>query len=231
MGWSLKLGRWLGVDVYVHFTFLILLAFLVWAYGMEGGIAEAVWGLVFTLALFACVTLHEFGHSLAARAFGVPTVDITLFPFGGIARLVRMPKGPWQEIAVALAGPAVNVVIAGVLAVYLMVTYALLPSSGLSPLTGPLAVRLLAANVVLVIFNLLPAFPMDGGRVFRGLLGLWLNYPEATRIAATVGQVIAVLMGILGLFGNPMLFIIAFLIWQGAASEAAAVRERYASGH
>jgi len=161
----------------------------------------------------------------------VPTVDITLFPFGGIARLVKIPEKPLQEIVVALAGPAVNVAIAGGLAVYLMMTYALLPSSGLSLLTGPLAVRLLAANVVLVVFNLLPAFPMDGGRVLRGVLGLWLSYPAATRIAATVGQVMAVLMGLLGLLGNLMLLVIAFFIWQGAAVEAAAVRERHASGH
>jgi Zn-dependent protease len=231
MGWSLKLGRFLGIDVFVHYTFFFLLGLLVIVYGMDGGPAAALTGLSFTLALFACILLHEFGHALAARAFGAPTLDITLFPFGGLARLVRMPRKPWQEIAVALAGPAVNVIISIGLALYLALAVALSSVSDLGFFTGPFAARLLLANVVLVLFNMLPAFPMDGGRVFRGLLALWLSFANATRIAVRLGQGLAVLFGVFGLWsGNFVLVFIAFVIWQGATQEFRAVRAGYLSG-
>jgi Zn-dependent protease/CBS domain-containing protein len=224
IGWSLKLGRLFGIDVYVHFTFLLLLGFIGISHWMtEQSPAAAANGMLFFLALFGCVLLHEYGHALAARRYGIGTRDITLLPIGGVARLERMPDKPSQEFVVALAGPAVNVVIAAALAAWLTLTGSWQPLSALSTTGGGFAERLLAVNVFLVVFNLLPAFPMDGGRVLRALLALRLDYARATRIAARIGQGMAVVFGFAGLFGNPMLLLIALFVWIGAAQEAAAV--------
>lgn len=224
MKWSLKLGRILGIDVYIHFTFLLLLGFIGLSHWMaERSVAAAANGMLFFLGLFACVLLHEYGHALMARRYGIPTRDITLLPIGGLARLERMPDKPSQELAIALAGPLVNVVIAASLFVGLMLTGNWQPLSSLSTTSGSLVERLLVVNVFLVVFNLLPAFPMDGGRVLRSLLAMQLPYARATRIAASIGQGMAVLFGFAGLFGNPMLLLIALFVWIGAAQEAAAV--------
>ncbi len=225
MKWSLKLGRILGIDVYVHFTFLLLLGFIGLSHWMAGrSVAAAANGMIFFLALFACVLLHEYGHALMARRYGIPTKDITLLPIGGVARLERMPEKPSQELVVALAGPLVNVVIAGSLLVGLMLTGNWQPMSSLTTTSGNLVERLLVVNVFLVVFNLLPAFPMDGGRVLRSLLAMRIEHARATRIAAGIGQGMAVLFGFAGLFGNPMLLLIALFVWIGAAQEAAAVQ-------
>ena len=224
VGWSIKLGRLLSIDVYVHFTFLLLLGFIGVSHWMaERSPAAAAKGMLFFVALFGCVLLHEFGHALMARLYGIQTRDITLLPIGGLARLERMPDKPMQELWVALAGPAVNVVIAAVLAAWLSLTNSWQPLSSLSTTAGGFAERLLAVNVFLVVFNLLPAFPMDGGRVLRSLLALRLDYARATRIAARIGQGMAALFGLAGLFGNPMLLLIALFVWIGAGQEAAAV--------
>ena len=224
-GWSLHLGRWLGIDVYLHITFLLLLAFI----GLSHGIADrsvdaALGGVLFFAGLFVCVLLHEYGHALAARRYGIATRDITLLPIGGVARLERMPEKPWQEFVVAVAGPAVNVVIAaGLLAgLFLRNTWELPATPSVT--SGGLIERLLLANVFLVLFNLLPAFPMDGGRVLRSLLAMRLNYARATGIAAAIGKGMAVLFGFAGLFGNPMLLLIALFVWIGATQEAAAAQ-------
>ena len=219
--WSFPLGRLFGIAVRVHVTFVLLLAFVGVAYGLQGGPAAALGGVAFFALLFLCVLSHEFGHALAARQFGIRTRDITLLPIGGLARLERLPERPAQELWVALAGPLVNVVIAGGL-------LAGLALSGRSPGTdwaimgGSLAERLLAANVFLVGFNLLPAFPMDGGRVLRSLLAMQMPFARATRIAARIGQGMAVVFGFVGLFLNPLLILIALFVWVGAAQEAAA---------
>jgi Zn-dependent protease/CBS domain-containing protein len=227
MKWSLKVGRILGIDLYVHLTFLLLLGFLALGHWAVGRSVEAVTGgVLFFLALFGCVLLHEFGHALMARHYGIPTRDITLLPIGGLARLERMPDKPIQELWVALAGPAVNVVIAAALAIGLTLANAWEPVSALGLMQGGFAERLVAVNIFLVLFNLLPAFPMDGGRVLRSLLALRLEYSRATRIAASVGQGMAVLFGIAGLFGNPMLLLIALFVWIGASQEAAAAEIR-----
>ena len=202
MGWSLHLGRWLGIDVYIHITFLLLLAFI----GVNHGIAArsvdaALSSVLFFVGLFICVLLHEYGHALAARRYGVATRDITLLPIGGVARLERMPEKPSQEFVVALAGPAVNVVIASGLFLGLQVGGWWQPLATLSTTSGNLFERLLVANVFLVLFNLLPAFPMDGGRVLRSLLAMRMEHGRATRIAARIGQGMAVLFGFAGLFG------------------------------
>lgn len=223
MKWSIKLGRFLGIDVYIHLTFVLLLALVGLSHWIVGQtLAVALSGVVFFSLIFLCVLLHEYGHALMARRFGVGTRDITLLPFGGVASLERMPEKPAQELWIALAGPAVNVAIVLVLSVWLTITGGWEPWSDLGPTHGSMAERLLAVNVGLILFNMLPAFPMDGGRVLRSLLAMKLEYARATRIAATVGKGMAVVFGLLGLIGNPMLLIIALFVWMGATQEAGA---------
>jgi Zn-dependent protease len=227
MGWSLNLGKILGIDVKVHLTFFLLLAWFAFIYYAQGGAGAALEGLIFIVLLFACVLLHELGHALAARRYGIATKDITLLPIGGVARLQRMPDKPQQELVVALAGPAVNVVIA-------LILFVILLASGLQGLdvtrlenpSAGLLQQLLATNLWLVLFNLIPAFPMDGGRVLRALLATRLPYARATRVAANIGQGMAFLFGFLGLFYNPFLIIIALFIFLGASQEAAHVTLR-----
>ena len=218
----MKLGRILGIDVYVHFTFLLLLGFVGLAHWMtERSLEAALTGLLFFTGLFVCVLLHEYGHALAARKYGIATRDITLLPIGGLARLERMPDKPSQELVVALAGPLVNVIIAAGLFLGLTLTGTWQPLASLTTTSGNLLERLLTVNVFLVLFNLLPAFPMDGGRVLRSLLAMQLDYARATRIAAWIGQGMAFVFGFIGLFTNPMLLLIALFVWVGAAQEAA----------
>jgi Zn-dependent protease len=171
--------------------------------------------------------MHEYGHALTARKYGIKTRDITLYPIGGVARLERMPDKPIEELWVALAGPAVNLVIAAVLFGYLVITRSFQPLTGLSMISGSLIERLMVVNLWLVGFNLIPAFPMDGGRVLRALLGLRLEYVQATQIAATIGQGIALIFGLVGLFGNPFLVFIALFVWMGAGQEANMVQMRH----
>lgn len=223
MKWAWKVGTFFGIPVYIHATFLLIVVWVVLVHGAgpEGGAAIPV-GLLFTGLIFLCVVLHEFGHALAARQFGIRTLDITLLPIGGLARIERMPERPLEELWVAVAGPLVNVVIAGVLFVVLAVTGTWQPVDTLTVGGGPLLERLAAVNVFLVAFNLLPAFPMDGGRILRALLATRLSRVRATQIAAGVGQGMALLFGLIGLFTNPFLILIALFVWIGAAQEAAA---------
>jgi len=231
MKWSWKIGRFAGIDVYIHATFLLLIAFFGFSYWQQTRtVSGTLEGIAFLLALFLSVVLHEYGHALTARRYGIKTADITLLPIGGVARLERMPDKPIQELWVALAGPAVNVVIAAVLFVYLVVTNTFVPLTGMTLTGGPFIERLLSVNLTLVLFNLLPAFPMDGGRVLRALLALRLDYVRATQIAATIGQGMAFLFGIVGLFSNPFLLFIAFFVWIGAQQEASMVQMKSALG-
>ncbi len=224
MKWSLKLGKLLGVDVYLHFTFLLLLAFLGFYYWRATqNVETALRGLAFIVALFGCVVLHELGHALMARRYGIKTRDITLLPIGGIARLEKMPENPMQEFWVALAGPAVNVVIAVVLWVVLATTGGFTPVQDISVTNGSFWQQLMMLNLVLVGFNLLPAFPMDGGRVLRALLAMRLGRRRATAIAANVGQGMAILFGIVGFFYNPFLIFIGIFVYLGAQAEAGMV--------
>jgi len=218
--WSFHLARIAGIDVRIHATFLLLLAWFGFVYYAEGGQAAMFAGLSFIILLFVCVVLHEFGHALAARAYGINTPDITLLPIGGVARLERMPDKPWQELVVALAGPAVNVVIAFALYIVIGRFFHAAELGQIAEGGGDLLTRLLAINVILVVFNLLPAFPMDGGRVLRALLATRMKHARATRVAASVGQVMAVLLGVLGLVGNPMLLFVAAIVFFGAQQEA-----------
>jgi Zn-dependent protease/CBS domain-containing protein len=231
MKWSTKIGTFAGIDVYVHTTFLILIGWVALAHWRTGhSAAAAVEGVAFVLALFACVVLHEFGHALTARRFGIKTRDITLLPIGGVARLERMPDDPRQELWVALAGPAVNVGIALALFVGLQVTGTLAPLGTLGVAGGSVLQRLMLVNVFLVSFNMLPAFPMDGGRVLRALLAIRMDYMRATQIAANIGQGMAFLVGLLGLFFNPFLVFIALFVWIGAGQEAAMTQMKAALG-
>ncbi len=223
---SFKIATIAGVPVRIHWTFFILLA---WAFGSGfaggGSWAGGLSTLALVAAVFACVVAHEFGHILAARAFGVRTRDVTLLPIGGVAALERIPEKPWQELVVAVAGPLVNVVIAG----------ALLPgllwgneAGFLSVFAGPadggqkFIASLAAINIWLVLFNMIPAFPMDGGRVLRAVLAMFTDRVSATRAAARVGQVIAALMALLGILqGWPMLLVLAIFVFLGAGAESA----------
>jgi len=228
MTWQWKLGRFAGIDVYIHATFLLIIAFVAWSHWAQGA-ARVVDGILFVLAIFACVVAHEYGHALTARKFGIKTRDITLYPIGGVARLERMPDNPIQELWVALAGPAVNVVIAAGLLAWLLFANTLRPVGELTVTAGPFLERLLVTNLFLAGFNLIPAFPMDGGRVLRALLAMRLEYTRATGIAAVTGQGMALLFGLWGLFGgNPMLVFIALFVWIGAGQEASMVQMKSA---
>jgi Zn-dependent protease/CBS domain-containing protein len=232
MSWSFKLGRLFGIPLYMHWTFLILLAWIAFGhYRQSGDVGVALAGVGFVMAVFGCVVLHELGHALAARRYGIPTADITLLPIGGVARLQRIPEKPAQELVVALAGPAVNVVIAGIAYLVVTLTGARQDISMNEPtflVRDDFWTRLLMVNLFLVLFNLLPAFPMDGGRVLRALLAMRLDYGRATRIAASVGQMMAIVFVFLGLSSNPMLLLIALFVWIGAEAEASQVQERIA---
>ena len=229
MKWSWKIGRIAGIDLRVHATFFILLAWLALVdYRETRSVAGAAEGLVFTLALFTSVVLHEFGHALTARRFGVPTRDITLLPIGGVARLEYIPDKPRQELAIALAGPIVTFAIA--VALYIAAKLSGLPvlltqDSLQRGAPAMFVAQLMWVNVSLLVFNLLPAFPMDGGRVLRALLALKWPYLRATAMAARVGKAFALLFGIVGVMYNPFLVLIALFVWLGAAAESGAFQE------
>ncbi len=226
MTWSFSLGRLFGSELKVHVTFFLLLAWVGFAAYSSGGMSAAVENLIFVLALFACVVAHEFGHALMARRFGIKTPDITLLPIGGLARLERMPENPIQEVWVALAGPAVNIVIW----IILIAFGAGMPFETMTQIdsTAPGLLNWLAyVNLLLAVFNMIPAFPMDGGRVFRALLCLKMDRVKATRVAALAGQAVAVGFGFLGLsMGNPLLVLIAVSVFVAATAESQDVAMR-----
>ena len=231
MKWSWRIGKLAGINIYVHATFLLLLAFIVFAaWGKGHDLTATLWAVVFVAAIFACIVAHEFGHALTARRYGIKTRDLILLPIGGVARLERMPDKPLEELRVALAGPVVNLAIGAAL-------FAMLAAAGKTPtlaqlrwMNGDFLTRLMAANVWLALFNLLPAFPMDGGRVLRALLATRMDYASATQTAAHVGQAMALLFGFLGLFTDPFLLFIALFVWMGAESEASGVQVRTSLG-
>ncbi|MCB1336633.1 MAG: site-2 protease family protein [Maritimibacter sp.] len=221
MSWSFPVGHLFGSELRVHATFFLLLAWIGIAGWAEGGAAGAAVSLLYILILFACVVAHEFGHALTARRFGIRTPDVTLLPIGGLARLERMPEKPREEILVALAGPAVNVVI--FLALFTLLGRGAFEALDPTTLTlAQLPAQVATLNLVLAAFNLLPAFPMDGGRVLRAVLAIFMDRPAATRAAAAAGQGLAFAMGLAGLVtGNPMLLLIAFFVFLAAGAERA----------
>jgi len=234
--WSWRIARIAGIDVRVHATFWVLLAFLGYQGYLLGGQTGAWAQMGFVLLGFSIVVMHEYGHALTARRYGIGTDDITLLPIGGVARLERMPTDPKQEIVIALAGPAVNVVLAGVLYAALWITQG--PAIEMAPVnqhffSRTLLERLLSWNVMLAVFNMIPAFPLDGGRVLRALLVMRnKSYARGTAQAAKVGRFLAVVLGVAGYFGvfgvrSPTLILIALFIWLAAASEASAAHETW----
>ncbi|HEY5812901.1 MAG TPA: site-2 protease family protein [Terrimicrobiaceae bacterium] len=231
MKWSYRIATVAGIQVRIHLTFLLLLGFYAWIYYNEGGAEAAIHGVAFTLLIFFCVLLHEFGHAFAAKAFGIRTPDITLLPIGGVARLERMPANPWQELVIAIAGPAVNV--------FIVLGIRLIKGDTISghelflndEASGSFLANLHNINLVLLLFNLIPAFPMDGGRVLRALLATRMRYAAATQVAARLGQVLAVIFAIVSvtLWGGPVLTFIAAFVFLGAQQELAYARFREAA--
>jgi Zn-dependent protease len=219
---SWSLGRAFGIPLFIHPTFLLVVPWVLFQ-SRGHGLFAAVFALAVVLAVFGCVLLHELGHALTARYFGITTRDITLYPIGGVARLDRLSDKPHEELCIALAGPAVNVVIAAVLTPLLVLAAfaGSIPDSGepfglaSSPLAVPagLVFWLWYANIGLVLFNMIPAFPMDGGRVLRALLASWLGIVRATDIAGRIGLVMAVgLAGLAVLAGNPLLILVSLFV-------------------
>ena len=224
---SWRIARIAGIDLSIHWTFGLLLAWVLMTAMTGFGLGQGLLEVLFVLTLFGCVVLHELGHAMAARMYGIPTHGITLLPIGGVAQLERIPRNPWQEWVIALAGPAVNVLIVG----SLFPIVALLQGAGSwsSPLAfgGNFLARLMWVNVMLVCFNLLPAFPMDGGRVLRSLLATRSDYVTATRRAKRIGQGVAVLFALLSPWTSPMLLLIAAFVVMAAESEYRAVLEEF----
>jgi len=235
VGWSLTLGTVRGIRIKLHLTFLLLIpwAAYTWGFGDGEGWTGAIFGIALTVTLFMCVVLHELAHSLVAMRYGVRVREIELSPIGGVSKMDSMPKKPYQELVMALSGPLVNLVIAiplGMLILSMLVTGLIRSLGHLVYLLGKpswqgFILNLFASNILLALFNLLPAFPMDGGRVLRSVLALGMGQRKATRWAVRVGQVLAILLAVVGLFppggmrSNPILAIIGLFVFAGAQQE------------
>jgi Zn-dependent protease/CBS domain-containing protein len=234
MAWSFRIARVSGIDIRVHATFTLIVLLGAFEFGMKGGARGAAFGALLVCCLFGCIVLHELGHSLVAQRFGVKVREIVLLPIGGVARLMRDPSKPWHEFLIAIAGPLVNVLIAAVLAAVAFFAFgpgwlfgvlggvAGDPAGGSvygQPSAPGLLAWLLTGNLIVAVFNMIPALPMDGGRVFRSLLAMLLGRPRATRIASIVGQVLAAGLVVLGLHQNLMLALVGGFVFLGAAQE------------
>jgi Zn-dependent protease/predicted transcriptional regulator len=226
MRWSFGIGKLFGIAIQVHVTLLAFLAWFAVSNGLlTGDTRRALTAVVLLILVFTCVLLHELGHALTARRYGIRTKDIILLPIGGVARLERMPEKPAQELAVAVAGPAVNLAIAA--AIYLVFPETRGGAIWAANPAGGLAGLLLQVNWIMVFFNLIPAFPMDGGRVLRALLAMTMPFAKATRVASVLGQAVALGFGMFGLFSNnPMLIFIALFVFLAAGEERAIVETR-----
>ncbi len=226
MRWSVHIGSLFGIRVELHVTFLLFIGWIAVNQGLlAGDVRRAGEAVALLLLVFGCVVLHELGHALTARRFGIATRDIVLLPIGGVARLERMPEKPLQEMLVAVAGPLVNVVIAALLVLLMTIAGW---STDLAHFGSGLVESLLVVNVLMLLFNLVPAFPMDGGRVLRALLALRLPYLRATKIASAVGQGVALLLGVAGFFyfHQWMLPFVALFVFIAAGEERALVQTR-----
>jgi Zn-dependent protease/predicted transcriptional regulator len=227
---SLKIARIAGIDVFLHWTFALLLVYILFVNYRAGSTgSELLWSIAFILTIFFIIVLHELGHALTARRFNIKTKGITLLPIGGVAQLERMPDKPKEELLVALAGPAVNVVLAGLLFFFVPM-----------PATQEEATRMMSSanaqnflfqlfyvNVALALFNMIPAFPMDGGRVLRAILAMRMDRMTATLIAARIGQGLAVVFMIMGIISNPFLIFVGLFVIMGAQAEAEQARATY----
>ncbi len=229
MDWAIDIGRVFGIRIRLHYVFLLLLAFVFFSGVRSVGLAGGLTSLLFVCAVFAIVAVHELGHSLVAMHHGVRVADITLLPIGGVARLTELPEDPFTEFKIAIAGPMVNFAIALVTlpVLALMTAGAMLFAAPRTPLE--FAVQLYAVNLIMGLFNLIPAFPLDGGRILRALLARRRDYLAATETAARIGRRIALAMGVVGLIWNPWLIVLAIFIWTAGAQEARMVRMRRAA--
>lgn len=229
MKYSLYLGKVAGIRISVHWTFLLLIFWIVFVNMRSGStFNESLWSVTFVLTLFVCVILHELGHALTAKRFHIKTREISILPIGGVAQLESIPEKPREELLVALAGPAVNIVIAGLLYPFVSLTQDVGELQTLSRIgPGNFLLALMSVNLWLALFNLIPAFPMDGGRVLRALLGFRLGHAQATKIAAAIGQVLAMVFVFIGFFYNPFLVFIGLFIFLGAQAEAAYAQSKF----
>lgn len=225
---SLRIGTVRGIGIFTHWTFLVMLVGLFIFYIYQGlTVLAALAGVALITTVFGCVVLHELGHAFMARHYGIPTLDITMYPIGGVARLSRMPKEPKEEFMIAIAGPAVNVVIALVLYLINSVLGSGITMAEAMYTQANVLGMLMWINVGLVVFNMIPAFPMDGGRVLRAALATQLDYRNATHIASLAGQGIAVMMGIFGVInGMWTLPFVSMFVFMAARQEVQNVMDR-----
>ncbi|HTW90812.1 MAG TPA: site-2 protease family protein [bacterium] len=221
---SLRLGKVFGIPIDLHVTFILFIAFLGTVYAFHGGAKAALAGVSFILALFLSVTLHELAHSLVARGFGVKVSRILLLPIGGLSQMEEMPEQPTREFLIAVAGPATSVLLGLALGIVSLLLYGRTATLQATVTGGLFIPNLARVNLLLAIFNLLPGFPMDGGRIFRAALARGMPFGRATAIAASVGRVFAIGLGLIGLFSNIWLTFIAVFIYFGAGAEASRVR-------
>jgi Zn-dependent protease len=222
----MKAGRFLGIDLHIHWSFWLLIFFAILS---SNGYRQGLASVLMVMSVFLCVVLHEYGHALAARRYGIRTRDITLMPIGGVARLERMPEEPKQEFVVAIAGPLVNLVIAGLLFILLRLDLAFGETTPMLQSGSNFLDQLMQINIFLVVFNMLPAFPMDGGRILRSLLAIKFSYLRATEIAARVGRWMALLFAIYAVVSwNPLLLILAGFVFLTGMTELFQVRMREA---
>ena len=234
MRWSFRIGTVAGIRIELHVTFLLFLGWVALSSGLAAhSTTEGLFTLLGILLIFGCVLLHELGHAFAARRYGIATRSIVLLPIGGIARLERMPERPLEELVVAVAGPLVNVTIVAILWLIGVRTPPLASVVGFvigrAPLAEPgLLETIRIVNVAMILFNMIPAFPMDGGRVLRALLAMRVSHRQATAFASRVGQVIAVGFALWGLQSHPMLLFIAMFVFFAAAEERALSESRSA---
>ncbi len=222
MRWSFPVGKLFNIPIRIHYTFLLLLAFIWYVESTVLGPAAGFHSVIFWALIFLCVLLHELGHSLVAKSYGLEIVSIVLLPIGGVSQITDIPHDPIKEVNITIAGPIVNFILAGVLFVIGEVVDPSLQFSQISLQSGSTMVDLFWANVMLGLFNIIPAYPMDGGRILRGIIAMKKEYVEATRLAADVGKLFAVAFIIIGFFYNLWLILIGIIIFGGASSESEA---------
>jgi Zn-dependent protease/predicted transcriptional regulator len=228
---SFKLGKIAGIGLFIHWTFSLLILFIVYVnYKAGQNLTQILWSILFILCIFITVLMHELGHALTAKNFGIKTKDITLLPIGGLARLERLPEKPSEELMVAFAGPFVNIVLAFITSLF--ITLPNTPEEMVAQLengvnAGNFFLNFYLVNIVLAVFNLIPAFPMDGGRVLRAILSYKLERHHATKIAARIGQVLALGFIFLGFFSNPFLIFIGIFVFMGAQIESEYTETKY----
>jgi len=228
MRWSFQIGKVFGIPIRVHITFFLLLIFIGFYGSRLQGAQSGLYGMLSVVLIFLCVVIHEIAHSLVARSYGVKVKDIVLLPIGGVSEMEELPQKPKQEIYVAIAGPVTSIFLAFIFYLAFLLLYPEMKTFKFSIFQGNLLLNLFIINFLLALFNLLPVFPMDGGRVLRGILGLKMEFLKATKIAVGIGEAFAIFFFFFGLFFNPWLALIAIFIYLGAEGEKKATELRVA---